>query len=865
MENEDFKEYASRVNLQCELFKLDNLTIDQFKCLIFILGLKSSQDSDIRIRLLRHLNESKEVVNLEKLVDETQSILDLKSDTALIEGSVKQCNNIGKPQQKQKLSKTACWYCGDMHYAKHWPYSKHKCTKCEQIGHKDGFCKNKQQQSKTNHDQHSKKNNHQNFNKNKGKFNAKTILSTKQVQFKELRKYVTVSINSKQVKLQVDTASDMTIISESTWKRIGRPEATPTKDTANVANAKQMKFLAKCSIEVSIGNRSEIVECYISDVESLNVMGIDWIEKFNLWNIPITAWCRQINFNDEISKIKASFKEVFDNSSMGLCTKTKVNIKVLPNVKEVFIPKRPVPYAARSEIETELQRLENLGIITPVDTSKWAAPIVVSKRNGKVRICGDYSTGLNIAIEPNQYPLPTPEEIFAECHNCTVFTHLDLSDAYLQTEVDDDSKELLTVNTHKGLFKFNRLPPGVKCAPGAFQRIMDQLCTGIDGVKAYIDDIMIASPDIEQHKQTLQTLLQRIQEFGFRLKFEKCAFFQSSIIYLGQIIDKTGIRPDPQKIKAVQQLKTPENISEVSFASKIDDLDKFVKKNNIGFSCLLTKNFSQTGANSLVRTKCALSHFAIIDLYDDENSGDGAYNGYNEVIEMLKNNIWSNVLTPSKGSHNLIPDSTNDELQEDDNDVEKQLNEFEDLLNSIQQFKVSFASKIDDLDIFVKKNNIGFSYLLTKNFSQTGANSLVRTKCALSHFAIIDLYDDENSGDGAYNGYNEVIEMLKNNIWSNVLTPSKGSHNLIPDITNDDLQEDYNDVENQLNEFEDLLNSIQQFKVTDEEVKETAVRRRLCPDPPEPDVQNLLEATNSIGDLVIGCDANAHHSETNPR
>ncbi|XP_037811622.1 uncharacterized protein K02A2.6-like [Lucilia sericata] len=150
-----------------------------------------------------------------------------------------------------------------------------------------------------------------------------------------------------------------------------------------------------------------------------------------------------------------------------------------------------------TEIETELQRLEDAGIITPVDTSKWAAPIVVSRRNGKTRICGDYSTGLNNMIEPNQYPLSMPEEI-SHCHDSTVFTHLDLSDAYLQVEVDDESKDLLTVNTHKGLYKFNRLTPGIKSAPVAFQRIMNQLCAGINGAKAYIDDIML-STDASSH------------------------------------------------------------------------------------------------------------------------------------------------------------------------------------------------------------------------------------------------------------------------------------------------------------------------------------------------------------------------------
>ncbi|XP_061389855.1 uncharacterized protein K02A2.6-like [Musca vetustissima] len=306
-------------------------------------------------------------------------------------------------------------------------------------------------------------------------------------------------------------------------------------------------------------------------------MGIDWIQSFNLWDTPISAWCRQISTDEYLSNLRNKYQTVFDNSSLGLCTKTKVHIKLLPDAKEVFIAKRPVPYTVRADIETELDRLEKANILTPVNSSKFAASIVVSRKNGKIRICAGYSTGLNNSIEPNQYPLPTAEEILADCHNCMIFTHLDISDAYLQVEIDDQSKDLLTINTHKGLYKFNRLTPGIKSAPGAFQRIMDELCTGIQGARAYIDDIVLASTSLNDQKTNLNLLLQKIQDYSFKLKFEKCQFFKPSIKYLGQIIDKDGIRPDPDKILAIQNIKVPENISQVrSLLGSINYYGKYV-------------------------------------------------------------------------------------------------------------------------------------------------------------------------------------------------------------------------------------------------------------------------------------------------
>ena len=92
------------------------------------------------------------------------------------------------------------------------------------------------------------------------------------------------------------------------------------------------------------------------------------------------------------------------------------------------------------------------GVIEPVSFSRWAAPIVVvPKPGGKVRLCADLSTGVNQALDIDQYPLPKPDDLFTVLNGGEKFTKIDLSDAYLQVQLDNDSKELLVINTHKGL------------------------------------------------------------------------------------------------------------------------------------------------------------------------------------------------------------------------------------------------------------------------------------------------------------------------------------------------------------------------------------------------------------------------------
>lgn len=230
-----------------------------------------------------------------------------------------------------------------------------------------------------------------------------------------------------------------------------------------------------------------------------------------------------------------------------------------------------------------MDRLLAMGVIKPVDFTEWAAPILVLRKpNRKTRMCVDYSTGLNDALQPNQHPLPLPEDIFATLNGGQIFSQLDLSDAYLQIELDDDSKKLCCISTHRGNYVFQRLPFGVKSAPGIFQSIMDNLLAGMPFAMAYLDDIVIVSRSIEEHAQHLKGVFSRIKDYGFRLRLEKCNFFMTSIKYLGVIIDSKGRRPDLAKIQAIAKMPPPSDVPTLrSFLGLINYYQVFV--NNMRF------------------------------------------------------------------------------------------------------------------------------------------------------------------------------------------------------------------------------------------------------------------------------------------
>ena len=150
----------------------------------------------------------------------------------------------------------------------------------------------------------------------------------------------------------------------------------------------------------------------------------------------------------------------------------------------------------KPKVEAEIDKLVRDGVITKVDYSEWATLIVpVIKSDNSVRICGDFKVTLNPVLEVDQYPLPRIEDIFAALSGGERFTKLDLRHAYLQMLVAEQSRDLLTINTEKGLYRYNRLV----YAPAIWQRTMDTILQGLPGVKCIIDDMIITGATEEEH------------------------------------------------------------------------------------------------------------------------------------------------------------------------------------------------------------------------------------------------------------------------------------------------------------------------------------------------------------------------------
>ena len=194
--------------------------------------------------------------------------------------------------------------------------------------------------------------------------------------------------------------------------------------------------------------------------------------------------------------------------------------EVDPDATPCFSKARTVPYAMHERLEEELSRLVAEGTLEPINYSDWAAPIVpVLKSDCKsVRVCGDFRMTVNPVSKLNRYPIPKVEDLFATLERGKTFTKLDLSQAYQQLQLDAESRKYVVINTHKGLFRYTRLPYGISSAPGIFQKSMEGLLHGIPHVTVCIDDILITGETEAEHLQTLEEVLKQLAKAGLRVK-----------------------------------------------------------------------------------------------------------------------------------------------------------------------------------------------------------------------------------------------------------------------------------------------------------------------------------------------------------
>ncbi|KHJ89406.1 integrase core domain protein [Oesophagostomum dentatum] len=223
-----------------------------------------------------------------------------------------------------------------------------------------------------------------------------------------------------------------------------------------------------------------------------------------------------------------------------------------------------VPLEKRMEIEKQITQMLKDGIIRE-STSPFCAPIVlVRKRDANSwRFTIDFR-GLNAITKPQQSILPNIQDILDLCANQCLYTSLDFQQGFHQIPLEESHCERTAFACFLGAFEYVRMPMGLKGAPATFQRIMEDFKKYLRArVFIYIDDLIITSETPEEHLRDIDEVLGKIEVIGMKLKASKCEFARDEITFLGFVLSKDGIRPNPEKTKAIDQYPIPKTASDV--------------------------------------------------------------------------------------------------------------------------------------------------------------------------------------------------------------------------------------------------------------------------------------------------------------
>jgi hypothetical protein len=383
---------------------------------------------------------------------------------------------------------------------------------------------------------------------------------------------VEVVINGQVVKMLWDTGSVETLVGLKVFESLRTEETRliPVKKVLRSYTSDPIPILGEAEVNVKFNGEERNLKLLVVDGEGLTLFGWKWMYAFAL----LPKICMVL---PSLESVLEQYADVFDGS-LGKVKNLKVKLTLKPGAQPKLLRPRPMPFAIREIVENDLKRLEEQGTITKVSTSTWASPIVpVKKADGTIRICGDYKIAVNQSLQVDQYPIPSAQALYAKLLAIDKFTVIDLSNAYNQLELDDDSKALTTITTHKGLYQYNRMPFGIASAPALFQDTIERVLQGMANVICRMDDILITGSDDVDHINNVQEVLRRLHTIGLKANKKKSRFMQAEILYLGHLINKNGIKVCEDKIRPVLECPRPANVAQLrSWLGMINYYSNFI-------------------------------------------------------------------------------------------------------------------------------------------------------------------------------------------------------------------------------------------------------------------------------------------------
>ena len=311
LDYEDFREYTGRVNEECEKAKIHELDSDGLKALLWVYGLKSVKDSELRRMLLVYLDKEAQAereVKLQDLYSECDKWISLKRDAKMIESETTHVYGVTSHEEGRSVEHGGrlCWNCGENgHLSRHCKAKKWTCGKCRKSGHKQEFCEKVVKYSA--------------YSSERARVNNSVVVesSERNVRVNAVRRYLPVDIEGVKVNFQLDTGSDVTLLNVHDWKMLGKPDLVKSGVGVVNANGKPMRVLGILNCDFKMKGEYGTGCAYVSQSSSL--VGLDWLTQ----NENMKYYLKMMTGQSEIK----------DRSSE--CTNSSLKPQVREKVKSV--------------------------------------------------------------------------------------------------------------------------------------------------------------------------------------------------------------------------------------------------------------------------------------------------------------------------------------------------------------------------------------------------------------------------------------------------------------------------------------------------------------------------------------------------
>ena len=491
--------------------------------------------------------------------------------------------------------KFSCYRCGSTEHKPDECHAKNKkCNKCSKIGHFARVCRSSQtrkdnQKVKEREIVNRKKNKRYKVRAVEGQAESSGEQDSASQSDEEYVLYIKnkddhllISVNGRKIKTVADTGCKQNIISSQLYKEQFKrcPLKRTNKKFVTYGQQNPLQCLGYFDADLTTGMKSINEHVYVIEGHAESLLGrqscfdLDILKQVKVMNIGDVS-CTKVN-SDKLNLLVEEYDDLFHG--LGNITNFAHKINIDPNVKAVSQPLRRIPLSQMEVVSDEIDKMLDNGVIEKsTKPSPWVSNIVVvPKQSGGIRLCCDYRE-LNKAIIRERHVLPKVDDTLNSLSGSRYFAKIDARSGFLQLSLAEESRHLTTFITNSGCFQFKRVPFGLSDISETFQRVMEEILFGLDGVEISVDDVIVHARTIDELIVRLRKVFERCRQRNLKLNPSKCEFGLTEIKVLGHVVTSQGIKPDPAKTKAIRDAPMPRNVSELkSFLGLCGYVSKFI-------------------------------------------------------------------------------------------------------------------------------------------------------------------------------------------------------------------------------------------------------------------------------------------------